>query len=35
MIEFDHSAHELVINQKGAKALGVSAPRLCWRRPIT
>ena len=26
MIEFDHSARELVINLKGAKAIGVSAP---------
>jgi hypothetical protein len=26
MIEFDHTARELVINLKGAKAIGVSAP---------
>jgi hypothetical protein len=35
MIEFDHSARELVINLKGAKAIALARPRLCWRTPIT
>jgi hypothetical protein len=35
VIEFDRSARELVIDLKGAKAIGVSAPADFWGTPMT